>query len=74
MVVAGQPMDASSTDQLLAGIRIPREFVAKATAAMTPGTTMLVTPTTATGETGTAPGFTVIASEKEPGPQEKKKG
>jgi lipoprotein-anchoring transpeptidase ErfK/SrfK len=75
MVVAGQPMDASSTDQLLAGIRIPREFVAKATAAMGPGTTMLVTPTTATGETTpSSPGFTVIASEKEPEAPSKKKG
>ena len=31
-------------------------------------------PDTATGETTTSPGFTVIASEKEPGPQDKKKG
>lgn len=73
LVIAGQPMEPMTMSELLDGVRISPDFVARASGVIVPGTTMVVTPTSASLETRTDPGFTVIASEKE-AETEKKKG
>ncbi len=64
MVVAGQEAQPASTEALLAGVAISREFVDRASVVVDPGTTMVVTPTSATAETTTDRGFTVVDAAK----------
>jgi len=63
MVVSGGPETAVSTDQLLAGVQVPREFMEGLVRVLTPGTTLVTTRLPASGDT-TGLDMTVITADE----------